>query len=315
MTLPHVSPVTLLQIAAVLLLAAAAGGVLLHGQAGRSDRIAARCRAVSQRRTRSGRLKTKPGSTRLLHLIGSVGTQVMRTGLLSDNTIKALRASLSSAGLRPDSALGLFVGSKVLLLAALPFLAWVVATDLDVDGMTRNIMLAVGAACGLLAPDFFIKRMRSSYLKKVERGLPDALDMLIICTEAGMSIEPAVQRVGQELRFAHPATADELGQTSNELQITGDPKRAFTALGTRTGIEGLRRLGITVVQTIEYGTPLSQALRILAGELRAEMINRFEEKAAQLPVTLTVPMIIFILPALFLIIGGPAAIQVMALQQ
>ena len=165
----------------------------------------------------------------------------------------------------------------------------------------------------MLLPDMVIKRARSRHLERVERGLPDALDLLIICTEAGIAVEPALLRVGQELLFAHPATAAELAATSNELQLTGDPATAFANMGRRTTLESLRRLGATIVQTLEYGTPLAQALRFLATELRGEMITRFEEKAARLPVMLTIPMILFILPALFLIIAGPAAIQVYAI--
>ena len=228
--------------------------------------------------------------------------------------MKSLRTSLANAGLSPDSALGLFVGAKVLLLLCMPLLALFAANHFGLSAMTRNILLLVGAAGGLLMPDFVVKQMRGRHLARVERGLPDALDMLIICTEAGMAIEPAVLRVAQELVYAHPATAAELAWTSNELQVTGDPQKSFSNMGARTSLEPLRRLGVTVTQTIQFGTPLSHALRMLATELRGEMIARFEERAARLPVMLTVPMILFILPALFLVIGGPAAIHIFALQ-
>jgi tight adherence protein C len=129
-----------------------------------------------------------------------------------------------------------------------------------------------------------------------------------------MAIETSILRVSQELRFAHPATADELAMTSNELQMTADTQIAFANMGERTGLESLTRLGVTIIQTIQYGSPLSHALRLLATELRTEMITLYEERAARLPVLLTVPMVVFILPALFLVIAGPAAIQVFAVQ-
>ncbi len=301
-----------LQIGAFLLLLATGGGFLLRGHNARADRLGLRCRAVAERRTRTAKVRQVRERPHFGSLIGAFGTKFIRSGLLSQKTLKTLRATLVSAGLRPETALGIFVGSKVVLFGALPVLAWFLAQRFGLSLMTRNLVVAASAAIGMLLPDFVIKQMRARHIAKVERGLPDALDMMIICTEAGMAIEPAIQRVAQELRFAHPATADELSWTSTELQVTGNPETAFANMGSRTALESLRRLGVTVLQTIEYGTPLSQALRLLSGELRAEMITRFEEKAARLPVMLTVPMIVFILPALFLIIGGPAAIRVFA---
>ena len=224
-----------------------------------------------------------------------------------------MRATLASAGLRPQTALDVFVGCKLLLLLGMPMVGWVGGARLGLSGPSHWALLAVSGIAGMLLPDLVIKRLRRRHLARVERGLPDALDMLIICTEAGMAIEPALQRVGQELAFAHPTTAAELTATSVEARLTGDPRGAFVSLSRRTALESLRRLGVTVVQTMEYGTPLARALRLLANELRNEMITRFEEKAARLPVMLTMPMILFILPALFLIIGGPAAIRVIEL--
>jgi tight adherence protein C len=304
----------LLELAAALSLITLAGAVLLRGYNARLDRLAARRRAVRESRTQSikGRFaRSRPG---LGQLVGNFGTRIIHSGLLSEKTVKGLRATLVDAGLRPDSALGLFVGCKLLLLVGLPVLAWLAATRGDIDTLYRNLATAAAAVLGLLLPDLIIKQMRTRHRKRVERGLPDALDMLIICTEAGMAIESSILRVSQELRFAHAATADELAMTSNELQMTADPQAAFTNMGDRTALDSLRRLGVTIVQTIQYGSPLSHALRVLATELRTEMITRYEERAARLPVLLTLPMILFILPALFLVIGGPAVIKVFAVQ-
>ena len=304
----------LLELAMLLSLATLAGALLLRGYNARLDRLAARCRAVRELRTQSvkGRVgRDRPG---LRQIVGNFGTRIIHSGLLSDKTVKGLRATLVDAGLRPDSALGVFVGCKLMLLAGLPVLAWVGLSRIEIDPLYRNVFVAGAAIAGMLLPDFVIKQMRSRHRKQVERGLPDALDMLIICTEAGMAIETSILRVSQELRFAHAATADELAMTSNELQMTADPQVAFTNMGERTALDSLRRLGVTIVQTIQYGSPLSQALRVLATELRTEMITRYEERAARLPVLLTMPMILFILPALFLVIGGPAVIQIFAAQ-
>jgi tight adherence protein C len=135
--------------------------------------------------------------------------------------------------------------------------------------------------------------------------------MMVICAEAGLGLEPAIARVANEIVHVHPALAQEMARTSNELQMMSDSRIALTSMGTRTGLDCLIRLGSTLIQTLQYGTPLSSALRMLATEMRQEMLTRFEERAARLPVLLTMPMILFILPCVFLVVGGPAIIKVM----
>jgi tight adherence protein C len=162
-----------------------------------------------------------------------------------------------------------------------------------------------------MAPDFFIRRARKKYLRRLEAGLPDALDLLIICSEAGLALEAGFDRVAAEFGDSNPAAASELKLTASEMKILSDRRRALLNMGARTGLEAMTRLGGTLAQTIQYGTPISQALRVLAAEMRQTTLTRFEEKASRLPVLLTIPMILFILPCIFLIVGGPAVVQVM----
>jgi tight adherence protein C len=168
----------------------------------------------------------------------------------------------------------------------------------------------MGAIVGLLLPDFIVRRRRAVYLKAAGRGLPDALDMLVICSEAGLGLEIGLERVATEIEPAHPEIAAELKLTCSELRILAERRIALTNMGARTGLEAMKRLGATLIQTMQYGTPLSQALRTLATEMRYEMLMRFEAQAARLPVLLTVPMILFILPCIFIVVGGPAALTV-----
>ena len=173
------------------------------------------------------------------------------------------------------------------------------------------VALVGGAAVvGLLGPDFMVRRKRKTYLRALDQGLPDAMDMLVICSEAGLGLEAAFERVGTEIVQAHPVVSHEMLTTVQEMQINADRRAALLGLGQRTGLENLRRLGGTLVQTMQYGTPLSQALRSLSAEMRQELLIRFEERAARLPVLLTLPMILFILPCVFLVVGGPALVQV-----
>ena len=134
---------------------------------------------------------------------------------------------------------------------------------------------------------------------------------MVICAQAGLALGPTIVRVATELQSAHREVAQELAQTANELHMVSDARIALVNLGTRTGIEGYKRLGTTLIQTMQYGTPLTSALKTLSAEMRQDALTKYEARAARLPVMLTMPTILFILPCVFLIAGGPAIIQIM----
>lgn len=247
----------------------------------------------------------------LLRLVAGLGRLMSRSGLLPASTLADLEQTLVSAGLRQRNGLALFIGGKLMLFLLLPLVAFVLLHGTSVSSTVRPVLLAMAAVIGLLLPDFILRRRRGAYLAAVGRGLPDALDMLVICSEAGLGLEIGLERVATEIEPAHPAVAAELKLTSGELRILANRRTALTNMGTRTGLETLKRLGATLIQTIQYGTPLSQALRTLSTEMRYEMLMRFEARAARLPVLLTLPMILFILPCIFIVVGGPAGLTVM----
>ncbi len=276
------------------------------------ERLAARLSDVSRRRPLGSAPEEKASVTaKPLQVLIALGSLVLRTGLLSPKTLAQLEQTLLRAGLRPSTALSLFVSVKLILALSLPALAWIALAAAGMSGRAQMFAAAVAACVGLVSPDMIIRRNRGAHLKRLENGLADALDLMVICTESGLGLEPAIQRVGQEIRHAHPAVADELDQTTTEFQLNPDPRVALLSLGQRTGLVTYQRLGVTMLQSLQYGTPLSQALRVLSAEMRDEMLTRFEEKAAKLPVLLTMPMIVFILPTIFIVVGGPAVIQVM----
>ncbi|HUA77718.1 MAG TPA: type II secretion system F family protein [Acetobacteraceae bacterium] len=246
-----------------------------------------------------------------LRLVALVGTAIARSGLLSTRTITEFEQTLLAAGFRGGNGLGLFVGGKLLLLASAPIMTLSLVAALPVSDLLRNVFVFGSAALGLLTPDVIVQQMRSRYLRTLERGVPDALDMLVICAEAGLGLEAAISRVGAEIRPANRAVSAELAETASELRITSDMRAALLNLGRRTGLESLKRLGAVLTQSIQYGTPLTRALRTISAEMREQMLIRFEARAARLPVLLTVPMIIFILPCVFMIVGGPAVLQVL----
>ena len=276
------------------------------------DRLATRIAAVQQLAGPSRATQTA-SSNRLLYFVSSVGMVMARSGALSNKTLSELQQTLEVAGFRGKNGLGLFVGSKFLLLAVLPLIAWFGLGRLGVSTLPHNCGTLAGAVAGLLGPDFVIKKIRAGYLGRLDKGLPDALDMMVICSEAGLGLEPSISRVAVEIAHTHPAVAAELLQTASELRVISDRRLALQNMGTRTGLEGLKRLGATLIQTTHYGTPVSHALRTLSAEMRGEILTRFEERAARLPVLLTVPMIVFVLPTVFAVVGGPAMLRVIAI--
>lgn len=248
----------------------------------------------------------------LARVVASIGGRIASSGVLSRKTVEELEKALAVAGMSGRSALGLFIGCKILLLVGLPLIAVLVSQHIEMDSTMSNLLPAGAAVLGLVGPDMVVRKLRDSYVQKVEAAMPDALDMLLICTQAGLPLEPALGRVAQEIAVAHPQIAWEFEQTVNELQMSSDVRSVLTNLGERTGLESLKRLTTTLIQTMQYGTPLGEALRTLGSEMRTETLIRFEEKAARLPVLLTLPMVAFILPCIFIVVAGPAGLRLMA---
>jgi tight adherence protein C len=160
------------------------------------------------------------------------------------------------------------------------------------------------------APDLWLSNKVKKRSHAVRKGLPDALDLLVICAEAGLTVDAAFNRVAKELGKAYPELGDEFGLTAIELGFLNERRQAFENLATRVDLESIRGVVTTMIQTEKYGTPLASALRVLSAEFRNERMMRAEEKAARLPAIMTVPLILFILPTLFIVILGPASCSI-----
>lgn len=289
----------------------AIGGLLLLSTAGREQRTELRLRGV--RKTASA-VQNEIAAARIpiwVRVVGAIGRTVIRSGLLSRSAINDLEQTVVAGGSsRTGPALALFVGAKLLIVMGLPAVGFLVVHFAQLD-VPVTLVMAVCAGLGLFLPDMILHKIRKRYLKAVDVGLPAAIDLLIICTEAGLSLEGALERVSVDAREASSATANELRITSSEMKILSDRRQALTNMGDRTGLDAMIRLGGTLSQSLKYGTPLTQALRTLSGEMRQMALIRFEERAARIPVMLTIPMILFILPCIFLVVGGPAGVRVM----
>jgi tight adherence protein C len=202
--------------------------------------------------------------------------------------------------------------TPIVMLAAAVLYVFVI-TKLD-KPLTFKIGICIGAAfLGLQAPMLFLKNAIKKRQLSIKRAFPDALDLLLICIESGMSVEVAFRKVSAEIVSQSVALSEEFALTTAELSYLQDRKVAYENLANRIGLEGVKSVCLALQQSERYGTPLGQSLRVMAQENRDMRMNEAEKKAAALPPKLTVPMILFFLPCLFIVILGPSYIKVMAL--
>jgi tight adherence protein C len=243
--------------------------------------------------------------------VGPLRTLLARLKLLSGEEARRSAELLTHAGWRARDALTILMGLRVGMPAVFGLVALGgVLAHADMPLMMR-VTIVVGAAfTGAYAPILVLRRIIARRQHRIKRQLPDSLDLLVICAEAGLSLDAALTRVARDLGPAAPQLADELGLTAVELGFLPNRRQALQNLARRTDLPAIRGVVNTLVQTERYGTPLAQALRVLAAEFREERMLKAEEKAARLPAILTVPMIIFILPTLFVVLIGPAMVRV-----
>ncbi len=226
---------------------------------------------------------------------------------------KELRAQLAQAGWRAQSAAVTFVFSRIaspILLTVLALVALSLHPALIKYSFNTKLMIcALAMVVGTYLPNLLLKNTIQKRQKILARGFPDALDLMVICVEAGLSVEGAFSRVTDEMAEANPEIAEEIGLTSAELAFLGDRRQAYENLAERTGLPAIKSLATALMQSERYGTPVSVALRVLSQEQRDSRMAAAEKKAAALPAQLTVPMIVFFLPVLFFVIIGPAVIR------
>src|SRR5262249_53928791 len=219
------------------------------------------------------------------------------------------------AGIRHRSAPEYFLLAQYLLPFALGGMAaiYLVASKrVNLSPMLMFLICGIAAAIGYLAPKLWVKNRTSKRQHALRRQIPDALDLLVVCTEAGLALNAALDRVVREMARSAGVVADELGLLLIELNFLDERRKAFANLCDRTNMEEFRSITNTLQQAEKYGTPLAQAMRVLAQEFRGERLSKAEEKAARLPALLTVPMILFILPCVFIVLLGPAVLKALA---
>jgi tight adherence protein C len=213
----------------------------------------------------------------------------------------------------PAQASAAFSSTRLVLVFALALLGLVLARVAPghPGAGAQMILAAAFGAAGWIAPAFVLRHAARRHAKAVTEGLPEALELLVICVEAGLSLEDGIDRITGELRWSQPDLAEELMLTSADLKILSDRDQALGNLARRIDTPSVRSVVTALSQTLRYGTPLAQALRVTAAELRNDALMRMEERANRLPSLLTVPMMLFIMPTIFMIIGGPAVLTLL----
>ena len=234
--------------------------------------------------------------------------------MLQDEQVKAVQVKLTQAGIRKKEwAVGVIFARIALPVVIGGLMAlWVYGFDAfpDWGALKKYGLVAVTFIAAYKAPDIYLKNQITKRSDAIRKGLPDALDLLVICAEAGLTVDAAFHRVARELGKAYPELGEECALTAIELGFLTDRRQAFENLAMRVDLEAVKGVVTTMIQTEKYGTPLASALRVLSAEFRNERMMRAEEKAARLPAIMTVPLILFILPTLFVVILGPAACSI-----
>ncbi len=234
--------------------------------------------------------------------------------VLQDEQLKAAQIKLMQAGIRSKDAAVAVIFAR--MLAPIVFGGGMLIYIYLLDGFStysdlkRYLIAAATLVLSYKGADIWLANLIGKRSGEIRKGLPDALDLLVICAEAGLTVDAAFARVSKELGKAYPELGDEFQLTAIELGFLSDRKIAFDNLATRVHLEAVKGVVTTMIQTEKYGTPLASALRVLSAEFRNERMMRAEEKAARLPAIMTVPLILFILPVLFVVILGPAACSI-----
>jgi len=234
--------------------------------------------------------------------------------VLQDTQVKEAQQQLAQAGIRSKDLAFLIIFSRLVLPivlgggAALAIYGFNYLADWS--DLKRFAAFAGAAILGYKGADIYVNNLISKRTDLIRKGLPDAIDLLVICAEAGLTVDTAFARVSKELGSAYPELADEFSLTSIELGFLTERRQAFENLAYRVALDHVKGVVTTMIQTEKYGTPLASSLRVLSAEFRNDRMMRAEEKAARLPAIMTIPLILFILPTLFIVILGPAACSI-----
>jgi len=258
--------------------------------------------------------KRKPTVGKASYL-GTMQKIVNKFSLLKNEQADKFRLKLLQGGYRSNDALVYFMFFKLILPVLIGVIAIVLIYGMgmwNLEPMMKTLVTGGAVLLSSIMPEIVLKNQTTKRNVMMQRSLPDMLDLLVICAEAGLTLDSALQRVVREMAQTGPELADELGYTAIELGFLPNRRQALDNLAERVTLPAVRSVTATLIQSEKYGTPLAQSLRVLSAEFRNERMMKAEEKAAKLPATMTIPLILFILPTLFVVLIGPAACQISA---
>ncbi|MGE4369492.1 MAG: type II secretion system F family protein [Burkholderiaceae bacterium] len=242
----------------------------------------------------------------LLHALGRIAP------LFNTAQRREMHRKLVAAGFRQGGALAILMGTSAASALLFVFLTTVLAwPHLDNEPLYRGLSLLVAAYLGLLMPRIVLDKLVARRQETIARQFPDALDLMVLCTGAGLGLHAAIHRVAQEMELLAPEVAQEFALTAGQLQLNGDAAQALHDMAERIGLDSVRSLASTLIQSRQFGTPVGDALRVLAKSERTTRMLRTEEAAAKLATKITLPMMLFILPTVLLIAAGPAFLGLM----
>jgi len=236
----------------------------------------------------------------LIGWLSSIGARYRR--FYAEENLEQLRTIIQSAGFNHYRTLPIWIGVKAVSMFLFPLVAFFGAQILGKPLSDVIIFTLIGVVIGIMGPRLTLLALKRRFDTAIRLGTPDTIDLLVVCSEAGMGLEGGLERVAEEMKETNPPMAQVLRGLLDDLRILPNRSDAFEKLGAKS--EGLRRFGTVVGQSLQYGTPLSQALRGIAVDLRRERITKLEERAHKLGAKLTIPMVLFMLPAMFIILGA-----------
>lgn len=307
-------------IAAICGLGAFAVIVLVWSALVESDPLPSRLKNIADRRSELSAAQRKSQMSRHANLdkISVIKQIVQKLKLEQGKKLDEQRLKLARAGYRSRDSLFVLLFLKFALPiggAVGAFFLIFVLRMFELKPALGFLLVGASGMLGMALPNIFLKNQSQKRENILRKAMPDALDLLVICAEAGLSLDASLERVSREIGPTSPELAEEIGLTSVELSFLPERAKALQNFADRVPLSGVVALSNTLIQTEKYGTPLAQALRVLSAEMREERIMAAEAKAAKLPATLTIPMILFILPPLFVVLIGPAALKVMNLSR
>jgi tight adherence protein C len=284
------------------------------------DPMAKRVKALNERREQlkagivASTNKRRKAITNRNEMADKVRGLLSSLKMLQEEQVVKAQARLMQAGIRSKDLAFVVIFARLVLPVVIGggmiILVYLIDYFPEWGVFKRYGLVAGTLILAYKAPDIWLKNKVTKRTHAIRKGLPDALDLLVICAEAGLTVDAAFGRVARELGKGYPELGDEFALTSIELGFLTDRRLAFENLAKRIDLDSVRGVVTTMIQTEKYGTPLASALRVLSAEFRNERMMRAEEKAARLPAIMTVPLILFILPVLFIVILGPASCSI-----